>query len=409
MAQPSSIESFRAMRRIDQYLGPPLCVLLAIATSLAARKSAPPPAAVRKLLVIKFWGMGSIVLATPALRALKRAHPGARITFLTFEQNAAICGMLNAIDGVHGYRASGPLTFVASFVRLVRFLRRERFDVVLDFEFFANFTAIVTALSRAPVRVGFHTPKWWRAGLYSVGVPFDRGHITENFLQAAEALGARGDGGGPDQPLVADPAAGARLGRVLAERGVRPDEPLICVNVNASALDHKRRWPWRSYLALIERLLAAGGHGRVVLIGAPEDAAYVATLVAALPPTPDVIDLSGAIGVAELVCLLRRARLFIGNDSGPLHLAAAVGVPTVSFFGPESPAMYGPRGGAHTVLYKGVACSPCLNVHTSKDNSACRNNVCLQAISVDEAWAAVRARLAESAVQWPQGGAGAAR
>lgn len=124
MAQPSSIESFRAMRRIDQYLGPPLCVLLAIATALTARKDARPPAPVRKLLVIKFWGMGSIVLATPALRALKRAHPGAQLTILTFEQNAALCGMLAAIDRVHGYRAGGPLTFVASFARLVRFLRR---------------------------------------------------------------------------------------------------------------------------------------------------------------------------------------------------------------------------------------------------------------------------------------------
>ena len=395
MAQPSTIGSFRLMRRIDQYLGPPLCMALALVPSLAARVSPPTPAAVRNLLVIKFWGMGSIVLATPALRALKRAYPAARITFLTFEQNEPICRMITAIDRVHPFRASGPLVFAASFVRLLRVLWRERFDVVLDFEFFANFTAIITALSRARVRVGFHTPKWWRARFYSIGVPFDRGHITENFLQAVEALGATADDGGLDELVVSDPTAATTLERVLAERDVRPDEPLICINVNASALDYKRRWPLPYYRGLIERLLAHGEHCRVVLTGAREDAPYVAALMAVLPASPNVVNLCGVLNLAQLVRLLQRARLFIGNDSGPLHLAAAAGVPTVSFFGPESPAMYGPRGSAHTVLYRGIACSPCLNVHNSKDNSACRNNVCLQSISVDDAWEAVRARLAE--------------
>lgn len=398
MAQPSGISAFRRMRRIDQYLGPPACVLLA-ALGRVAWRPRPAAAAVRNILVIKFWGMGSIVLATPALRALRRGHPRARITIVTFEQNAAICRLIPTIDRVVAYRGNGPLDFLASLARLVRLLWRERFDVVLDCEFFANFTALITGLSRAPVRVGFHTPKWWREGLYSVGVPFDRSHITENFLQAAEAAGGIADGDALDA-LAADPAADAVLDRLLGG-GAAAAGPLLCINVNASALDYKRRWPLARYRALIARLLAHDQTCRVVLIGAPEDRPYVAQLTAALPASPRLADLCGALSITELVRLLQRAHLFIGNDSGPLHLAAAAGVPTVSFFGPETPAMYGPKGDAHTVLYKGIACSPCLNVHNSKDNSACRNNICLQAISVDEAWEAVRARLDAARRAWP--------
>lgn len=409
MVQPSSLGSFPLMRRIDQYLGPPICVALAVVSALAARQARLAAASPRKILVIKFWGMGSIVLTTPALRAVKRAYPQARLTFLTFEQNEAICRMIPSIDRVHAFRASGPLVFLASFVRLLRFLWRERFDVVLDFEFFANFTAIIAALSRAPVRIGFYTPKWWRARCYTSGVPFGRQHIIENFLRAAAVLGAADDDGPLAAPVVSEAGTAAALDRVLAAQQVPPDAELICINVNASALDHKRRWPLRSYGALIARLLAHDDQWRVVLIGAPEDVPYVAGLTASLVPDRRLVNLCGALSIAQLVCLLERSRLFIGNDSGPLHLAAATGVATVSFFGPESPAMYGPRGEAHTILYQAIPCSPCLNVHNSKDNSACRNNVCLQAIGVDEAWAAVRARLEAPRRPWTVDAAGAAR
>jgi heptosyltransferase-2 len=116
-------------------------------------------------------------------------------------------------------------------------------------------------------------------------------------------------------------------------------------------------------------------------------------LTRSLPAHPNLIDLCGRISVEQLVLLLQRSDLFIGNDSGPLHLAVAAGTPTVSFFGPETPALYGPRGEGHVVLYKDLPCSPCLNVYHSKENSSCRDNVCMNSIEVEEAWTAVRERL----------------
>src|SRR5262245_30354399 len=147
------------MRRIDQYVGPPVCLLLGAAKFLAdrVRPRAGGTGEIRKVLVIKFWGLGSIVLSTPALRALKQTYPEATITFLTFEQNAGACRMIRAIDRVWPYRARGPVSFLASLAVLVSRFRRERFDAVVDLEAFSNFTAVLTALSGAPVTVGFHT------------------------------------------------------------------------------------------------------------------------------------------------------------------------------------------------------------------------------------------------------------
>jgi ADP-heptose:LPS heptosyltransferase len=413
MANRSAIGAFRLMRRIDQYLGPPVCLVLGFLRSLAKPLRSPArgnlPTGVRRVLAIKFWGMGSIVLTTPALRALKKAYPACSVTFLTFAQNEGICGTIHSIDHVYAYRAHGFVTFLASFVDLVRFLRREQFDVVIDFEFFANFTSIITAISGARVTVGFHGPKFWRDSFYTKRVSSDDAHITDDFLKAVETLGATADGSHLEELVVADESAAARLDQLLSAHGVTAADPLICVNINASALDHKRRWPLASYRELIQRLLTSLCRYRIVLIGAPDEAPYVAQLTSTLARSPNLINLCGLISVEQLVLLLQRSSLFIGNDSGPLHLAAAARIATVSFFGPETPAVYGPRGDAHAVLYKNIPCSPCLNVYNSKDNTSCRNNVCMQSIGVDEAWAAVQAKLQDLPTPWSAQAARGAR
>lgn len=393
------------MRRVDKYLGPPLCLVFGWLQSLAERVRPPrdtPPITVAKILVIKFWGMGSIVLTTPTLRALKKRYPASQVTFLTFAQNEPVCRMIPAIDRVYGFRASGIAVFLASCVDLLRFLRRERFDVVIDFEFFANFTSIVTAFSGAATRVGFSSPKFWREPFYTTRVPFEPMHITDNFLAAADAVGAPADGTHLD-PLVANVAGASRRVEELVPSAATQ---LVCINVNASSLDYKRRWPLPSYRELIRRLSATFPDWTVVLIGAKEEASYVAELLQPLADSPNVRNLCGRLTLPELVVLLRRSRLFIGNDSGPLHLAAATGIPTVSFFGPETPERYGPRGSAHAVLYKGIPCSPCLNVYNSKDNSFCRDNVCMKSIGIDEAWTAVCDKMTEAAGGWSRARAG---
>src|SRR5262245_16971554 len=128
MANRSSIGAFRSMRRIDQYLGPPICLALgalkAAGQRVRGRRSVPTKGQPQKILIIKFWGMGSIVLTTTALRALKKTYPDSTVTFLTFEQNEGVCRMIKSIDHVYPYRANGVMVFLLSLARLLAYLRR---------------------------------------------------------------------------------------------------------------------------------------------------------------------------------------------------------------------------------------------------------------------------------------------
>jgi len=119
---------------------------------------------------------------------------------------------------------------------------------------------------------------------------------------------------------------------------------------------------------------------------------YVQALAAKLTVAADVRNLVGKTSLEELLMLLPHTELFVGNDGGVLHMAAIAGVPTVSFFGPETPQLYGPVGEVVSVFYTGVPCSPCLNVYNSKE-SQCRDNLCLRHLSFETVWAQLQPKL----------------
>ena len=168
------------------------------------------------ILVIKFWGMGSIVLTTPALRALKKTYPDCRVTFLTFEQNESVCRMITSIDRVRAYRADGVVAFLASFVDLRRASCAESGSTSsIDLEFFANFTSIVTAISGAPHHGGFsHAEVLAGQLLHASACRFDHTHITEIFLKAARPWGPKRTAISSTGWWWTDGAAGASLDRI---------------------------------------------------------------------------------------------------------------------------------------------------------------------------------------------------
>jgi ADP-heptose:LPS heptosyltransferase len=153
----------------------------------------------------------------------------------------------------------------------------------------------------------------------------------------------------------------------------------ICININAGELCLNRRWP-REYFAKLTRELLSTYNICVFLLGGKNDKEYVKGLIRELPDDPRVIDTSGKLSIKELVGLYSDCDLLISNDSGPLHLASMAGLPTISFFGPETPALYGPLGRNHHALYLDLYCSPCLNIFNSK-LSRCHDNICLKGIS----------------------------
>ena len=175
-------------------------------------------------------------------------------------------------------------------------------------------------------------------------------------------------------------------------RSLGPRRPLVAVYAASNEKAPKRRWPVERYSRVIRWLIEERGAG-VLLIGGPADVGETSRLKRSLGEPQACHNLAGRLSLKELAALLKSCDLFLGNDGGPLHLAASLGTRTVSLFGPESPEVYGPpESGDHTVIYTPMSCSPCLNVYSHK-NSPCVDNQCMKAISSESVISAVERAL----------------
>lgn len=354
------------MKVIDEQLGRMLCSL-GSRVMPARERVRPAPETVRAIAVVKFWGMGSIVLMTPAIALLREQYPQATITFVTQNANRGIVSLLDGIDDVLTLEVGkGPTAFVGSLAKLVAGARARRFDLWLDFEFLTRFSALLTGVAGARHAVGYHAPEVARGDFHHELVPFNNyWHISDNFCALASGDLAPSGFTRPLQRIVAKPAASALAASRLAAAGLRPGEPFVIINVNAGELALERRWSTERFAELADALLESFP-GKIVTVGAPDERDYVGRMVARVQGRDRLIDLSGQTSLDELVALFASARLLISNDTGPLHLASSVGTPTVGIFGPETPSLFGPRGPQHRVIYKNLACSPCLNIYNGR-------------------------------------------
>ena len=273
----------------------------------------------------------------------------------------------------------------------------------MDLEFFARSSAAFTFLTGAHRRVGFQT--FFGEGPYRGDLMTHRLlynpylHTSQIFALMVEALhaDARQLPTFGVQPPDTDVGEGAFLPRseeVEAVRGIIQQAsggrgvgaPLLLLNANASDLLPLRRWAPERYVELARRLLAEFPEACVVFTGAPGEAAAAELLVAKVS-SERCFSLAGKTTLRQLLVLYTLSELLVTNDSGPAHFASLTLAHVVTLFGPETPRLFGARTPRNVALYAGVACSPCVNAYNNRQ-SPCRNNVCMQAITVDDVFAA---------------------
>lgn len=386
--------------RMDRLLGYPLslCVwFFARVLDRVPEKGRALGTTPERILIIKPFGFGSILEMYPMIHALRQAYPKARLVLFTFQQNRDLARLLPIVDEVRAIPFGGGLVgFGVATLRMLVRLRSFRADVILDCEFYSFYCSLLTFFSahRETVSVGFtrNQPMQEWVFHHTVAVDLSR-HISEIFHRVVEPLGIRE---APVQldalHLVPPREAQEKVDQMLENGG--EGSLRVAVNINASPMCLNRRWPLEYYRDLLELLLedtTLPAPAQVYLIGGPDDIEYVSPFEQRLKHER-IQNVAGQLAIAETAALLQQMDLFIGNDSGPLHLALACGVPTISFFGPETPALYGPLGDAHTVFYEPPPCSPCLNIFFSKNNK-CDNNVCLKRITAGMVYPSVRAKL----------------
>lgn len=399
----------QTMRRIDRFCGLPACLLLTALRRLRRRTDGPPP--MRRVLFVQLAESGSMVLADPAMRAVAE-RSGARVYCLTFARNRdslAIAGTV-APQRIFTLNTDGIFRVLGETFRVLRALRREGIDTVIDLELFSRLSAALCFLTGAARRAGFHRVDGvgaYRGDLYTHPLGFDpRQHVAQNYLRLVECvIGDTGRTAAERRAAGGLPQVRRRqLGAQELERVARSLDGLlgggwergrlVLVNANASAMLPQRRWPERHFAELIAALLARHADVRVLLIGALEDRATTAAIAARLDDAR-CVDGAGRFALPELPALFAQAAAMLSNDSGPAHFAAVTALPVVVLFGPETPRLFRPLGEA-TVLSAGLACSPCVNVGNQR-STRCRDNQCMQRIAVGAVLAALEACLARRA------------
>lgn len=285
----------------------------------------------RRYLVVRLTALGDILHTVPAVAALRAAHPRAKIDWVVERKWAPVLEGSPAIDEVIPFDRRS----ISNIVDCVERLRANRYDCAIDFQGLYK-SSILAALSGAPRRIGFERA-WAReegaAMFYTERVTPAGRHVSELNYSLAEHAGALCPAA-PDYPLRV-PAGGAASVRArLHDLGVAGD----FVVVGPAASWRAKCWPPERFGALCRELEARGG-ARVVLIQGPGEKAVVdEVLRAAAPVRPAVL----APTIEELMGLLAHARYVVAVDSGPLHLAAALGTPVVGLFGPTDPVRNGP-------------------------------------------------------------------
>jgi ADP-heptose:LPS heptosyltransferase len=297
---------------------------------------------IRKILVIKLGALGDFVLALAAMKRIREAHRGAHITLLTTPPYEALAKMSPYVDAVETDGRPGSF---GEWLVLVRRLRKARYDRVYDLQTSNRSSGLRSALGPFP-------PEW-----SGIAVGASHRHLNKNrdFMHTLErqADQLRVAGIWPDAPVEPGSAPPPDLSWILRKvreprpvAGAPPPKPYAVLVPGASARRPGKRWPVEHYGQLAAALRAAGLD--VMIVGGPQESALARAIQ---KQNPAARDLTGRTDFAQIAVLGARAALAVGNDTGPLHLIAAAGAPTLALFSAESdPALCGPRGHV-TVLY----------------------------------------------------------
>jgi heptosyltransferase-1/heptosyltransferase-2 len=333
----------------------------------------------RNILVIKMSALGDIIHALPSLFALRRLYPAARITWLVEPQFAEILPGLPYLDEKFIFRKNAlkklPFWEKIAFLRRLRAeLKSRRFDLALDLQGLFK-SSLVAALSGAPERRGYCE---MREGSFLVSRPVcgknSKGHIIQRYLDVIRSLGDISDE--VVFPLPDCSQEAAKMRGLLAKAGIAGK---LAVFFPAAGWTSKE-WPPERYARLAEKFAAKGI--AVVLAGGAADAGKAEEIKKMAAPLK-IADFTGQTTIIELLGLVKQAAVCVGADTGPLHIAAAAGVPTVSLFGPSSGQRAGTYGPLSAYISAGAPCSPCFKRVCPR-----RQFVCMPLIGAEQVFAA---------------------
>ena len=353
--------------------------------------------AVHRVLVIKLRHHGDVLLAAPVFRVLRATIPGVEVDALIYQDSLDMLVLnpdIQAIHTINRRTRDWPLPQkLAAEWRLLRTLKARHYDLIVHLTEHPRGALLARYLKprfavarRYPGRRG---RVWRKSFTHLYDVPMRQRHTVETHLDALRRLGVIIPREERGVRLVPGDEASTELARRLQETGFT-GHPFLVIHPTSRWLF--KSWPVSSMAILIAQLIKAG-HRIIVTSGPdPEERQMVADILATTPRTTNLLDWSGQLTLKELAALLQRARLFIGVDSAPMHMASALGTPVVAIFGPSGDAEWAPWQTPSRILVSEHSCRPC-------GFAGCGGgqiSECLEAVSVDRVMGAIEDLLEET-------------
>ncbi len=348
----------------------------------AAVKKPPGPSTVgaKSVLAVRIDRIGDLVVSLAALKHLRNVFPAAKIAVLTTRQNSALLNVFPWIDEVIVYQG---------FMPTLQLLRKKGFDLAVDFLMdYPLRTALLVYLSKSKITAGFDIAGRGSCFNLSLRPASEKKHVGLYMLDLVQAIAKAYAGRiqrdeNPAIEFLIPRYSLEKLESLLRQDGINKGDFVVVIHPGGHYAS--QRWPIGRFAELADKLMEKY-KARIIIIGEHKEKQIIERLSGAMKEKP-----LKAIGWAldKIAALISLADLFIGDNSGPLHIAVTLGIPTVSTMGPTDPDLWWPKGENHIVIRKKLLCSPC-------NKAFCRQHECMRLISVEEILGAVEMQINKS-------------
>ena len=325
---------------------------------------------IKRLLIRSTNWIGDAVMTTPAVRAIRKNFPDARISILTKPWVAPVFSDSPYVDNLLIYDEAGKHKGMVGKMRLAKELKQYSFDaaILLQNAFEA---ALITFFAGIPCRIGYNTDVRGFLLTHSVSCTprIKKMHQTGYYLGILQGIGLETDGLGLD--LVVNKKYEKRAAEILEEHGISRTNGLVGINPSATFGPAKQWFPER-YAGLSDKIHEVFG-ARILLFGGPEDRELGVRIAQIMQHPP--VDLCGKTDLGEAIALINMCNLFITNDSGLMHVAAALDIPLIAIFGSTNPLTTGPRSKRSKIVRVPIKCSPCLKPKCPEGHLRCMDQI----------------------------------
>ncbi|MBI2135323.1 glycosyltransferase family 9 protein [Candidatus Woesearchaeota archaeon] len=361
--------SVNLIKFLDRYVGSFICLILSFFPSKIKKSGC------KKILLIQLWGLGETVLSLPSIRELRQKYKNANIDVLT-------TGRVNDIfynkRNLNNIRIIKLNPFSILFFILKNW---KRYDLVIDMEEYLNISAII-AFFTGKERIGYS--HGIRSKLYTKKVPYnDSQHVSQTFMDLLKPLGIDKKVKNLEKLNYSDKDK-KKIDSLLKNHNIGKKDFIVGFGIGAAESVRERIWPRERFAAVADYLIEKH-KAKIIFIGNKEEERLVDETQKLMKNKDNSLNLAGKTSIREMFYLITLCKLFVGNDAGPMHVAAAQGVRTIGLFGCNLPIRFAPFGKKNISIRKETG-KPCINVHKGQVGR-CKNgfeNACVRKIQVQD-------------------------